>query len=221
MGLSSSFVSKVINGKKNVSTETIQMIASRLKLEDQTYEDLSAHLTQNKDLHFEEINIDQFSFISDWYHYALLELVTLESFKSDVSWISNQLGISEEKTNMAINRLARLGLIKIDKKGKITTLNKNLTNAHQPVPASAHTEHERQLLKKALEALDDVPKAERSQSSMTMAIPSTRLIEARKKIKQFQRDMTLLMQRKGTRNTVYNLSISFYPLTKTNTKNRS
>lgn len=215
MGLSSSFVSKVLSGKKNLSEETILLIASRLKLEGQALEDFSFHLEKNKNVEFEELNIDNFQYISDWQHYALLELLTLSDFKSDVFWIAEKLDISIEKVESSLARLERINLIARDKKGNFSSYNKNLTTVNQKAPSSAHTEHERQLLKKALEALDSVDPAERSQSSMTMAIPSRRLKEAREKIKLFQREMNSLLQRKGPRDSVYNLSISFFPLTET------
>jgi len=217
LGLSSSFVSKVLSGKKNLSEQTMLSVASRLNLDESVIEDIvqtspKGHTT------IENIEIDQFQYISDWHHYAILECVTLQDFESTPEWFSRRLGITVERASSAIDRLVRLNLLSLDDKGDIIPRVKNNTTISSQVPAFAHTEHERQLLNKALNALDDVPKNLRSQTSITMAIPESRIDEARQKIIEFQREMMKLLQRRGKRDSVYHLSISFFPLTYNITK---
>lgn len=214
MGLSASFVSKVLSGKKQISVEKLVLIAGRLKLEGSTLEELSVHFSNPKKTNFEEVNLDHFKFISDWYYYALLELTTLRDFVFDKNWIAKKLNLSVELIERSLERLIRIELLTLNEKGFYYCSQLNLTNAGQKVPNSAHREHERQLLIKSIEAIDTIDFSERSHSSITMAIPSHRINEAREKIKIFQREMNELLQREGNRDSVYNLSISFFPLTK-------
>lgn len=222
LGLSSSFVSKVLNGKKNISPKTMMTIASRIEVDEEVIETLLSHHPKYKAEAsvFESVAIDQFQYISDWHHFAILEAVTLYDFESNPKWFANRLGITEDRAALALQRLIRLGMLKTNSEGEITGLVKNHTTIGVTAPSSANTEHERQLLHKAIEALDEFSTTERSQSSMTMAIPASRFLEAKEKIKTFQREMTTFLQRKGKRDSVYQLSVSFFPLTKTNNKPR-
>lgn len=219
LGLSSSFVSKVMKGQKNISEETLLKISSRLNL---SSNELGLFIdtdeASNTEAQFTALAVDQFQYISDWYHYAILEAATLKNFKATPDWISNHLNLPLEVADAALKRLQRLNLIKISKDLKLESDIQNNTSVGQAVPTSAHTEHERQLLHKAIEALDLYSTDVRSQSSMTLAIPASRLGEAKDKIKKFRREMSELLQRKGERDSVYQLSISFFPLIQTTNK---
>lgn len=219
LGLSSSFVSKVLNAKKNVSQETMMAIAARLEVEEDALHSFLSQLPnfKLKNMEFETVAVDQFQYISDWHHFAILEAVSLTDFKSDIKdqakWFSERLSITEERASTAIQRLVRLGFLEVDANGKVLGITKNHTTIGG-VPSSANREHERQLLQKAIESLESVPVTDRSNSSMTMAIPASRVKEAREKIIAFQREMSTFLQRKGKRDSVYQLSIAFFPLTK-------
>lgn len=220
LGLSSSFVSKILNAKKNVSQETMMSIAARLEVDEDAVQDFLAQLPsfKLKDMEFETVAVDQFQYISDWHHFAILEAVTLTEFspeiKNQAKWFAERLSISEDRAASAIQRLVRLGLLEVNSSGKILGIEKSRTTIGAGVPTSANREHERQLLQKAIVALEEIPISERSNTSMTMAIPASRVKEAKEKIKIFQREMSTFLQRKGKRDAVYQMSIAFFPLTK-------
>jgi uncharacterized protein (TIGR02147 family) len=213
LGLSSSFISKVLSGQKNISEETLLQISSRLNLDVNELDVFVKSKQPERRPTFNLIDRDQFQFIADWHHYAILESATLPDFKATPAWVSSKINISKELAAASIDRLKRLGLIKVCKDNKLIGEIKNHTTTGWETPSSAHTERERQLLYKAIEALDQVPVSDRSQSSMTMAIPASRISEAKNKIKEFQREMSKLLQRKGERDSVYQLSVAFFPLT--------
>ena len=62
-----------------------------------------------------------FKIISDWYHYAILELTELKEFESDINWISQRLGISKIEAHMGIKRLKNIGLMVEDEDGNLKT----------------------------------------------------------------------------------------------------
>ena len=62
-----------------------------------------AHLTQ-----------EAASVLAEWRHYAILELVRLDSFRAGSRWIARVLGIGVDEVNVAIQRLARLGLPRME-----------------------------------------------------------------------------------------------------------
>ncbi|HWU42412.1 MAG TPA: TIGR02147 family protein, partial [Bdellovibrio sp.] len=116
----------------------------------------------------------------------------------------------------ALERLLRMNYLKKSAKGKITLVEENTTTIGPEVAVPATRNQQTQILEMALQALIEIPIELRSQTSSTMAIPSDRLGEAKEVITEFRRKMASLMQRPGKRDSVYQLSISFYPLTKTN-----
>jgi len=197
-----------------VGEETFAKMASRLEIDQEQVEIYRARLPgfKSEKLSFTPLAADHFQSIADWHHYAILEAVTLHDFDPSPEWVSEKLNISQSKAKEAIERLVRLGCLEM-KAGRLATSVKNHTTVDLPTPTGACREHERQILGLAIRALDDIPIESRDQSSLTLAIPSSRFKEAREKIDQFRGEMASLLQRRGKRDTIYHLSVSFYPVT--------
>ncbi|MBK7960990.1 MAG: DUF4423 domain-containing protein [Bdellovibrionales bacterium] len=58
-----------------------------------------------------------FSIISEWEHYAILNLLKLKDFRSDYSWMSDRLGISLPRCKKVIETLISADLIKKNGQG--------------------------------------------------------------------------------------------------------
>src|SRR5262249_10820626 len=56
--------------------------------------------------------------LSDWHHFAILELVRLKSFRADSRWIARVLDLSVDDVNTALQRLLRLELLEMATKGR-------------------------------------------------------------------------------------------------------
>jgi uncharacterized protein (TIGR02147 family) len=160
------------------------------------------------------ISPDQFSFVSDWYHLALLELSYLKNFKPDVLWIARKLGISTMTTESALERLRRLGLIEY--KGKVWKTTEDWSLVAGDSPSSAIKAFHSQLLKKAelslaFQSLDD-----REIRSTIMAVRKTKIVEAKKFLRKFHKEFCLSvgeMERlKYEKDEVYCLSTAFFSL---------
>jgi len=243
LNLSSSFLSKLLNGKRALTEETFNSITARLALSPQIEnhyrrEEFENALVKTKmidvnhkkkfkpdaklkklkdsDQEFKKITMDQFSLIADWYHFALLELLSTEGFILNSNFVASRLNISSLEAKHAIDRLLRLGLIKekANKKGEVTYFADNHTSINKRIATAATLKQQKAFLEKAIDALSDTPIEERSQSSMTLSIPKSKLKEAEMMIHDFRRTFTSLMQQKEVRDSVYQLSISFFPLTK-------
>ncbi|RYZ63836.1 MAG: TIGR02147 family protein, partial [Proteobacteria bacterium] len=65
-----------------------------------------------------KLTSDQFSVISDWIHFAILNLTKLENAPQDYAAISERLGITETKATSAVDRLLRLGLLEKNSSGE-------------------------------------------------------------------------------------------------------
>ena len=87
------------------------------------------------------------------------------------------------------------------------------TTSEPPEKSVAHRKLQTQLLEKAIEAVNTLPFSMRDQSAMTVAIHPKRLREVKSRIDTFRRDLTAFLERDSERERVYNLLISFFPLT--------
>ena len=167
-------------------------------------------------LNFDSLSLDQFSMISDWYHFAILELIQIQNFKENPRWIAKVLGVSVNEIHAAVERLFRLGMIVKNKSGKwILNKTHNSTVSHN-ITTPALKKLQKQFLELALRSLEETPYELRDQSGMTLSINVEDLPEVKNKIKKFRRELCEYLEKKKVRNSVYQLSISFFPLVKTN-----
>jgi len=223
---SPAFVSKLLKGDRPFTESTIDRIAEKLALHPEQVsfykKSLKSKKSDNaeiKEMGYRQISLDQFQLIADWHHFAILELVTVKGFDPTPSWIANQLGINVYQASDALERLLRLGYLRKGPRGKIILVEENNTIIGPEIAMPAARTQQTQFLEKAIQALAETPLEKRSQTASTMAIPSARIGEAKEIITEFRRKLAALMQRPGERDSVYQLSVSFFPLTKINAKN--
>ena len=65
--------------------------------------------------------IERFRLVADWYHFALLEILSLENVFFTHEEMATALGLSLEELTGAIQRLDRLQLLKLDDQGRLRT----------------------------------------------------------------------------------------------------
>ena len=225
MDIEASALSKILRGKRRLTEETLIKVSKQLGLAPDEVErfKLTLKSPDKSDVviqDFQQLSLDTFRVIADWYHYAILELTTVKGFKASPKWISKALGITVSEINIAIERLKRLGFLKLDK-GRMMDISGDITTVGNDFTDGAFRKLQKQVLQKALDALEDIPYEKRDQTSLTMAINSEKLQEAREKIKQFRRSFCNFLQKDQSRDEVYQLNVSLYPLTQLNHKRRS
>ena len=164
----------------------------------------------NKKPLYKTLQMDVFRLISDWYHYAILELTEIEAFRNDVNWISNKLNISKIEAELAIKRMKRLGLI-VEENSSLKP-SENFTASPSGVPSEYIKKFHEQVLDKAKKALYLQDLEERDFSSLSFSIDTAKLSEAKRLLKKFRREFAELMTSSGKKDSVYNLSIQFFRL---------
>lgn len=222
-----STLAKLLNGKRPLGRRAITGIGTKLGLRplelDQFVSPSRTAARPEGDDDYKRIAEDAFEIIADWYHYAILEIMTVEDFRPDPKWIARSLGLSLAETRSALSRLMRAGILEVTADGEWHDRSGGKTSS-VPLPnvtSTAAKEHERQVLNLALRALDETPPTARDQTSMTLGIDRTKLPEARQIIKNFRRDLAALLCRSGKRTDVYHLSVSLYPVSRSSTSGES
>lgn len=232
LGLSAPRLSQVLSRKQGISTLSAEEIAQKLKLPEnkkqwfissvgsihaRSYKERTDFKTRIQTYKeeakiFTELQLEYFKVISDWWHFAILELTYLNDFKNDPNWMSEILGITKEEVEEAIVRMKALELIE-EKDGKLIDVFKFLATPND-VPSMALKKFHTQLMKKAMEALHEQDVMEREMSSNVFSITKEQLPAFKEKLRNFRREFEHEASTQKDKNAVYCLSIQFYELTR-------
>jgi uncharacterized protein (TIGR02147 family) len=229
LGLNVSTVSEILSGKKVPSYRATQKILSVLDLSQEQHDEFLDSIAQaqrkrglvrlnpvfrrfKKQIANRELSLELFQVISEWHHYAIMMLTTIDGFKRDYNWIARQLDITPVDAANALDRLLKVGLLK-DDDGVLKLWTPYFTTADKQISTSALRNHQRAVLEKAIHSLENDPIDTRSMTSRTMSIDSDKIPEAKKRIETFTAELNQFLD-SGRKNSVYELGICLYPLQK-------
>lgn len=156
------------------------------------------------------VQLDLFRILSDWHHFAILELTRLRKFEGTPQWISKSLSINEKTAEAALERLLRAGLLE-KRRGKIVA-SKDFVATPSGIPSEAIKKFHDQILEKAKTALHFQGVQERDFSSVCMAIDHEDLPKAKEWIKEFRRSFCRKLESVPNKNRIYQLSVQFFRL---------
>ncbi len=165
------------------------------------------HIRRDK---MDELSLEKFTVVRDWYHMAILEMIDIAGFKPDFSWMSSRLDLPVEILKEAVQRLQDVGLMKVEEGGRWLQINRDL-ELPSGLPSRSVREHHKQILTKAIVAVDEVPVEAREYSSHTFAVAKAAVPELKGLVREFQRKVARLSQQ-GEKDEVYQLSIQLFPL---------
>lgn len=222
VGISPSVLSRVLTGKRNLSFKMAVRISDALVLGPIERSELLKMTLKNKDQsplneqkkekHVKDLTIDCFMAMSDWYHYAICQLIYVENFKEDNKWIAKTLGITELEVALAITRLIKLDILDRNDEGALFRTSSHYQTSTD-IASAGLRKFQKQILERAILSLSDDLILDRDVTSITMAINIDKIPEAKIKIKQFRSDMADLLE-EGVRTRVYNLGVHLVPLSK-------
>jgi uncharacterized protein (TIGR02147 family) len=216
LGISPTAISDFLNGKRQLSKTNLNRICESLNLSPLQREALfkvkknspsqSASETQRIIL-----ADDTFRVIADWYYLAILNLAKIKTNSANPKWIAERLAISSENAADALERLIRLGFIKV-KRGRLHRTAQALGTLRD-IPSLAIKKHHTDNLNLAREALHNVPVELREFSSTTMAISISQLAKAKDLLMKSKHKVASVLE-KGDADAVYVLSFQLFPLSK-------
>lgn len=160
------------------------------------------------------MEMDVFLSLSDWYYDAIIELIRTKGFESQAEFVAKRLGLGQEEAESALKRLFHLGILKKMPNKQWTAPSENTIVYGGEQTNFALQKLQRQLMEKAIVALEQTPKKDREQASMVMAVNKKDLPEARKRIKEFHKELCEFLQRPNREaDEVYQLITTLFPLT--------
>lgn len=228
LGISHAYMSLVLSGKRPIPLKRAVGFSQAMGLSqqdslafldscrraqfDRKVEAAPAKAPRPADSDFFQVQLDQFRFLSEWYHVAILDLTVLDDFQPSERWVADRLGLTLEEVRSAVARLKRLGLLSVAR-GKWKKRHRHF----RVTPAESTDAIRRfhgQMIEKALAALASPELFEsRDITGITMAVNPSRLPEAKKRIQKFRRSLMRYLTR-GECTELYQMNVQVFPLTK-------
>jgi transcriptional regulator with XRE-family HTH domain len=200
-GLSPSVLSRVLNGKRNLSLKTMARLSRVLELEFNPSVD---------EVPSQTLGLETFKVLADWYHFPIIELMRSEDFEGDAAWIAKRLGLPLAIVQAALDRLERLDLVE-RVSGKLKPTTDQFLKTTDDIASDAIRCHHRQMLAKADAALDEDLDSREFQG-INISFNFAELPEAKKMIRDFVKKFNRrFASRKGR--DVYQLNLQFFNLT--------
>ena len=232
---SAGFIKLVLDGKRNIASDSMIKFSKGLKHtkeESEFFESLvlftQADKNDQKSRYFEKmvkiqrqknvriLEADQFEYWSNWYCPALRELIGLEHFKEDPSWIAETMipRITPAQARRALELLQRLNLVERDEQGRLRAKDGAVSSGAEVVSLAVSSYH-KQMIQSAMDAIEEIRGKERDISSVTMTMNDENMQMVKEEIKQFRRRLLALAEDKAhEHNRVYQLNVQLFPLTK-------
>lgn len=225
LGMSPGELSEVLREKRPISARACQKVARSLSLSPAEFKHLlvlattampgapsDAPKAKLTTLEAHRLSEDRFRLVSDWWCFAILNLLDLD----DVVWtsgaIAERLGISAMQAQSAMERLERLSLVKRIGENKVGPTNLFVEHLSD-VPSEAIRRYHRSLLEKAIASLDNDPQEQRDITGIGFAADHRELKAIAHEIAEFQDQLIAKYGRKrrGRKlDTVYQLETALF-----------
>ncbi len=157
-----------------------------------------------------------FKIISEWEHYAVLELFNLQNFRASNEEIAFRLNLTMNRVDVVIQNLLVAGLIVRNHDETYRKIHEDVRTTENISSPALRASH-RETVRMSLEKLEEIDLELRDFSSSTLALDPEKLPEAKTIIREFRKKMAALL-RDGEKSEVYQLAIQFFPVTKTVSK---
>lgn len=234
---SPNFLKLVIEGKRNLSQESIHRFADVLKLKtkERRFFEILVHYTQAKDpgskqhyyqqlLEFPEyqkthhLEKEQYAYLSHWYYPAILELTHLPDFHEEPEWIFEKLKkkITTKEIREALECLQEMKLLKKDTEGHLVATYTAMTTGETARSLASFSFHE-QILDQARSALREQNEDEREFAALTMAMNKDQLKKLKEMIRDFRKMIVnfVSQEEKEKPTTVYQLNVGLFSISTT------
>lgn len=199
-------VGMILKGERLPSPEMLQKISRRNRHNDREFRYLQLILEreqlQRKELNTLEVNqelltlvpkrgtkfvidLDKFSYLADWYHFVVKQLLTTPGFEEDYELIAKRLGkkVTPATVRKAVQTMINLGVIARDQKGNLTAVAQGI-DTQSDIKNDALQSHHRQMLERATEALEE-PVLEREFQALALKFNRKNLPQAKQDIRRF------------------------------------
>ena len=206
LGINKTSLSEVLAGKRTLAKKNQVQINQALNLGPNEIKSL---VKSNEKTSDELKMADQdFQIISEWYFFAILNLVKLPKSKINKKSIARRLGITEIEAGYALETLTKKGLIK--KMGSTYHRSSKSIQTSKDISSPALKKYHKQNLTRIEQAIDKIPLDQREISSITCIVDRDQILKAKTEIKKVQLKMAKLLSGKNP-DRVYTFQVALFP----------
>jgi uncharacterized protein (TIGR02147 family) len=224
----------IIQGKRNITDATIAVFIRVLKLtrRERRYFELLVKLNQAttpeaKAAFLLELSSffkrfknnlkhNQFEYLTKWYYPVVRELVTTEGFRPDRHAIARRIGhgVTPRHVDEALEKLIELGLVVRRDDGTLAQADAIVTTGPETEAAASYFYH-RQMIRLALEALEQQLPEERNFSGITLACRKEDILEIAQILTDCRRQILNFLENRGKvrDDEVHQLNLQFFRVT--------
>jgi uncharacterized protein (TIGR02147 family) len=162
-----------------------------------------------------ELSLETFSLVADWYHWAILEMTDLEGFDPEPKAIQKKLCVKVDlKTiRQATDRLLRAGLLTRDGSGRIVRSNKDSNNeTHAPAQPEAVVAYHKQMGALGLKAVAEQGAEERTFYGSTLTFRRENMKKVQDILKEAHLQVLRFAEHGAKGEDVYQLNSQFFRL---------
>ena len=224
----------VIDGKINIVPETIDKFSKAMKLnkeESAFFKNLvlfnQATSSEEKQKYSQELirsrtfkrtyplSEAQYHYFDRWYFPIVRGLVNLTDFKEDPEWIAKKINppITTSEARKALEELINLGLLSRNESGKLVQTNPTVVTTNA-ITSSSLAQYHKEMMKKAAESIDRIPRNQRDLSALSLGLSSESATIIKEMIEKFRRDILEVASKDQGPNSIYQLNIYLFPITK-------
>lgn len=161
------------------------------------------------------ISLEEFKVVSEWQHFAFLELIEMNSKKySNLKQAATALSISLPEMKESVRRLMELNLLRLGQEGHYVV--DQSTHVGNGTPSEAIRSFHSQILKKATVAIDQQDITGRFNSSVFVGLPKAKvpmIIEQLKSLSHQFLEAHIGSEADVEKDSLYCLSLQFFNLT--------
>ena len=164
---------------------------------------------------------DQLAFLSEWYHWVVLEMLRLQGANADPEWLAGQINFSVPADKIR-RSLALLEAIGLTTKNQSTGATHVVDGSPMLVPSDdttarlAMTQHHKSMIETSKEALVKLPAEQIEFNALTLSVSLDSFREMQERARKFCEDMMAIEAREQNRECVAQFNLNLFSLTKWN-----
>lgn len=228
------FISRVMQGEKNLSEQSIQKVASGLRLgkreseffaalvlfnQAETAEERNSHYAKMQEIlkivRFSEsqhlMAHYQYQVYSDWRHLVVRSLIGMFGFSGDFKELGNRVHpkITPEQAKESVKLLESCGLISKKEDGSYELSQSAITTGNRTSKTALRGFHQK-CLKLGADSIDRDQPSERNISGLTLGISKDGYERIVERINAFRKEIAFLAEEDQEANSAYQLEICFF-----------
>lgn len=229
---SPNFLKLIIDGKRNMTKESVYRVAKAFGLNksESDYLENLVFLNQSKTLDEKNLYLSRvmryrgkcdplllessaYEYYSQWYNPAILELVTLPSFKGDYTRLAKTIvpPVTPGEAARSVELLCKLKLVEKQDDATFIKKTSSITTGPQ-VRSVAVANYHKSMMQLASESIERCPAADRDISSVTVAVSSETYTLIKEKLQKMRRELLELAEADTSPQRVMQLNLQLFPL---------